>query len=277
MHMIKPDKLYFGPAGVPHKAKKKDTLTGIETIKELGLNAMELEFVYGVKLNEEVASKAKDLANQYKIILTAHAPYYVNLNSNEESKFKNSIRMVMESAKALYLSGGYSVCVHPGWYQKSSKEEAFERVKNAFKTISRMIKEEGYEVWVRPETMEGKAKFGDLDEVLAVCEGLDYILPCIDFAHLRFRNGWNDSESFKEILNRVEDSLGKEALRNMHIHISGIKMDKAGTHLNLEESDMKWREVLEVLKEYRTLGVLICESPNLEEDTLMLKKYYEEL
>ncbi|HLI45809.1 MAG TPA: TIM barrel protein [Geobacterales bacterium] len=275
--MIKPDKLYFGPAGVPHKAKKKDTLTGIETIKELGLNAMELEFVYGVKLNEEVASKAKDLANQYKIILTAHAPYYVNLNSNEESKFKNSIRMVMESAKALYLSGGYSVCVHPGWYQKSSKEEAFERVKNAFKTISRMIKEEGYEVWVRPETMEGKAKFGDLDEVLAVCEGLDYILPCIDFAHLRFRNGWNDSESFKEILNRVEDSLGKEALRNMHIHISGIKMDKAGTHLNLEESDMKWREVLEVLKEYRTLGVLICESPNLEEDTLMLKKYYEEL
>jgi len=272
--MIKPEKLYFGPAGVPHKAKKKDTITGIQTVKELELDAMELEFVYGVKLNEEQALKAKEVSKELGILLTAHAPYYVNLNSTEETKLKNSIRLVLESAKALSLAGGYSVCVHPGWYQKSTKEEAFERVKNAFKKISKIVKDEGYEVWVRPETMEGKSKFGDLDEVLSVCEGLDYVLPCVDFAHLRFRNDWNDKENFREILNRVEDSLGKDALKNMHIHISGIKLDRAGTHLNLEESDLKWREVLEVLKEYKILGVLICESPNLEEDTIMLKNYY---
>jgi len=272
--MIRPEKLYFGPAGVPHSAKKKDTLSGIQTVKELNLDAMELEFVYGVKLNEEQALKAKEMSKELGIVLTAHAPYYVNLNSLEEAKLKNSIRMVLESAKALHLAGGYSVCVHPGWYQKSTKEEALERVKNAFKKISNAIKEEGFEVWVRPETMEGKAKFGDLDEVLSVCEGLDYVLPCVDFAHLRYRNEWNSRENFEEILNRIEDSLGKEALREMHIHISGIKLDKAGTHLNLNESDMNWKEALDVLKDYRVLGVLICESPNLEEDTIMLKKYY---
>ncbi len=275
--MIKPKKLYFGPAGVPHKAKKKDTLTGIQTVKELDLDAMELEFVYGVKLNAETAMKARDLSKQLEIILTAHSPYYVNLNSTDMNKLKRSIEMVIESAKMLDLAGGYSVCVHPGWYQSSSKEEAYERVKNSFKKISMTIKDEGYNVWVRPETMEGKAKFGDLDEVLSVCEGLDYILPCIDFAHLRFRNNWNTREDFEEILNRVEESLGKEALREMHIHISGIMLDKAGTHLNLEESDLKWKEILETLKDYDVKGVVICESPNLEEDTILLKKYYTSL
>lgn len=272
--MIKPEKLYFGPAGVPHSAKKKDTVSGIETVKELELDAMELEFVYGVKLSDEQASKAKEVAKSAGILLTAHAPYYINLNSREEAKLKNSIRMALESARALHNAGGYSVCIHPGWYQSSTKEEAYERVKNSFKEISRRIKDEGYEVWVRPETMEGQAKFGDLDEVLSLCEGLDYVLPCIDFAHLRFRNGWNDREQFEEILNRVEESLGSEALKEMHMHISGIKLDKAGTHVNLKESDLKWEEILDVLKEYKVLGVLICESPNLEEDSLMLKKYY---
>jgi deoxyribonuclease-4 len=270
-------KLYFGPAGVPHAAKKKDTLTGIRTVKELNLNAMEIEFVYGVKMNEEQAIQAKSLSRELEIVLTAHAPYYINLNSSEESKLRNSINFIVQSAKALYYAGGYSVCFHPGWYQKTSKEEAFQRIKQALKKVISIIKDEGYEVWIRPETMEGKTKFGDLDEIIKLCEGMDYTLPCIDFAHLRYRNGWNSREEYENVLNKLEDSFGKEILKNMHIHISGIKLDKAGTHVNLNESDLKWKDLIEVIKEYNVYGVIISESPNLEEDALLMMNYYNSL
>jgi deoxyribonuclease-4 len=270
-------KLYFGPAGVPHAAKKKDTLTGIRTVKELSLNAMEFEFVYGVKMNEEQATQAKTLSRELEIVLTAHAPYYINLNSSEESKLRNSINFIVQSAKALYYAGGYSVCFHPGWYQKISKEEAFQRVKQALKKVISIIKDEGYEVWIRPETMEGKTKFGDLDEIIKLCEGMDYALPCIDFAHLRYRNGWNSREEYENVLNKLEDSFGKEILKNMHIHISGIKLDRAGTHVNLNEADLKWKDLIEIIKEYDVYGVIISESPNLEEDALLMMNYYNSL
>jgi deoxyribonuclease-4 len=270
-------KLYFGPAGVPHAAKKKDTLTGIRTVKELSLNAMEFEFVYGVKMNEEQATQAKTLSRELEIVLTAHAPYYINLNSSEESKLRNSINFIVQSAKALYYAGGYSVCFHPGWYQKISKEEAFQRVKQALKKVISIIKDEGYEVWIRPETMEGKTKFGDLDEIIKLCEGMDYALPCIDFAHLRYRNGWNSREEYENVLNKLEDSFGKEILKNMHIHISGIKLDRAGTHVNLNEADLKWKDLIEIIKAYDVYGVIISESPNLEEDALLMMNYYNSL
>jgi len=46
-------------------------------------------------------------------------------------------------------------------------------------------------------------------------------------------------------------------------------------HLNLEESDMNWRELLKALKDFEVDGILVCESPNLEEDALMLKNFWQ--
>ena len=77
----------------------------------------------------------------------------------------------------------------------------------------------------------------------------------------------------------IEKYLGKTGLRNMHIHVSGIEYNEKGEvrHLNLEESDLRYIELLKILKEFKVRGVLICESPNLEEDALLLKKTYRSL
>jgi len=65
----------------------------------------------------------------------------------------------------------------------------------------------------------------------------------------------------------------------MHIHMSGIEYTEKGEkrHLPLQESDMKWEDLLRVLKEFRVKGVVISESPNIEEDALLMKKKYEEI
>jgi len=74
--------------------------------------------------------------------------------------------------------------------------------------------------------MGGVSEFGSLEEVVKLAEDIgDNVLPCIDFAHLHARtNGrYNTYEEFREVLNIVESGLGREALNNMHIHISGIE------------------------------------------------------
>ena len=103
-------------------------------------------------------------------------------------------------------------------------------------------------------------------------------MPCVDFAHLHARSGGkcNSEEEFCSVLDRLEDGLGKDALRQMHIHVSGIEYTEKGErrHLPLEESDLKWKELMECLKKRRVAGVLISESPILELDALRMKDYY---
>jgi deoxyribonuclease-4 len=65
----------------------------------------------------------------------------------------------------------------------------------------------------------------------------------------------------------------------MHIHVSGIAYGGKGEikHLNLKESDFQYTELLKALKDYDVKGIVICESPNLEEDALLLQATYDTL
>ena len=89
----------------------------------------------------------------------------------------------------------------------------------------------------------------------------------------------NDYGSFRKILEVIEKRLGREALSNMHIHISGMEYGPRGErkHLNLRESKINWVDALKVIKEFNVRGVLICESPNLEEDAVLIKKTLKSL
>ena len=62
----------------------------------------------------------------------------------------------------------------------------------------------------------------------------------------------------------------------MHMHIAGIKYSNKGEikHLNLRESDLQYSELLKALKDFDVRGLLICESPSLEEDALLLQESY---
>jgi len=65
----------------------------------------------------------------------------------------------------------------------------------------------------------------------------------------------------------------------MHIHVSGIKYGGKGeiSHLDLGESDLRYVELLTALKDYGVKGIVICESPNLEEDAMLLQATYNSL
>ncbi|MCD6563656.1 MAG: TIM barrel protein [Thermoproteales archaeon] len=279
--MKKPRKLFFGTAGVPHSAKGRGTKDGIIQIKTLGLDAMELEFVRRISLTEKSAKDVYKIAHPLNILLTVHAPYYINLASPDEKKIEASIERIYMTAKVASIAGSWSLCFHAGYYMDKDPIIVYEIIKKNIEKVIKRLQDESIEIWIRPETTGKLTQFGTIEEVLKLSTELEMVMPVIDFAHIhaRFNGKYNSEDEFRSILMMIEKYLGKTGLRNMHIHVSGIEYNEKGEvrHLNLEESDLRYIELLKILKEFKVRGVLICESPNLEEDALLLKKTYRSL
>lgn len=273
--------LLFGTGGAPHSSREMTTVAGIERIAELKLGCMELEFVQGVRMGEQAARVVAAVASRLNIKLTAHAPYFINLNSHELEKLRASQDRIVQTARIAHLCGAESIIFHPAFYMGDPPEKVYEAVKSQLTEVMDWLERENNRVWVRPEIMGKVSQFGTVGEVIRLSEELDgRVAPGIDFAHWHARTGkYNTYQEFTYVLEKVKDRLGKKALDNMHIHVSGIAYGKKGElkHLNLKESDFQYIELLRALEDFGTSGMVICESPNLEEDALLLQETYHSL
>jgi len=272
--------LLFGTAGVPKSTKGSSTLDGIQRIVELGLDCLEVEFVKGVKMGGDTAEEIGKAAKREGVRLSLHAPYYVNLNSPEEGKRLASQERLLQSVRLAEKCRAESVVFHCGYYGRDEPEKAFETIKRGVREVVSILKAERSSVVLRPETMGKRSQFGSLEEVLFLCREVDGLLPCVDFSHIHAREGSGKANSYREfdrILRKIERKLGKKAIKNMHIHISGIEYGSKGElkHLNLDESDFRYEEWIHALRDYGVEGMVICESPIQERDALMLKNLYQ--
>jgi len=269
--------LLFGTGGAPHSASANTTVAGIERIAELGLGCMEIEFVLGVKMGEDEARLVAEAAARKGVKLSAHAPYFINFNAREPEKIRASQERLLKTARIAALCGAQSIVFHTAFYLGDSPEEAYNKIKKHLEEVMLQLRQENNRVCIRPEVMGKQSQFGTIEEILNLCIELEGLAPCVDFAHWHARTGiFNSYQEFVSILLQIEERLGRVALDDMHIHFSGIKYGGKGEikHLNLEESDFQYIELIRALKDYKVKGLFICESPNLEDDAQLLQKAY---
>lgn len=269
--------LLFGTAGVPHSAKEGSTLAGVERVAELGLGCMEVEFVQGVRMSRDMARQVGLMARGVNVRLTVHAPYYMNLNSRDPKVLAASAQRLLASARMAWAMGATDVVFHPGFYHDDPPSLVLARIRRRLKEVVDTLTEEGNPVRLRPEVMGRQSQFGTLDEVLELSLEVPQVAPCIDFGHWHARTGrYNSYQEFVALLDQVEAALGPLALKAMHIHVAGMEYGPKGErrHLVFAQSDLNYREFVLALKHRGVEGVVICESPNLEEDALRLKKEY---
>lgn len=269
--------LLFGTAGTPHSAEIPSTVGGIERVAELGLGCMEIEFVQSVRMGEAAAREVAETAARTGIRLTVHAPYYINLNAREPDKVRASQERLLKAARVGALCGAFSVAFHPAFYMGDTPEQTYETVRKHLVEVLEELDAEGNQVWVRPETMGKPSQFGDLEEILSLSAELERVAPCIDFAHWHARTGRHNSyDEFSAVLSRIDARLGRAALEELHIHVAGIAYGAKGErkHLDLEESDLAYVQLVKTLKDYDVRGVVVCESPNREADALLLQETY---
>ena len=256
--------LFFGTGGTPHSARTPSTVAGIERIAELGLGCMEIEFVQGVRMGEAGARQVAEAATREGVRLSAHAPYFINLNAHEPEKIRASQERLLQTARIGSLCGVESIVFHAAFYLGDPSGEVYSRVRQYLEEVLDQLKQESNRVWVRPEVLGKPSQFGTVDEIL----------------NWHARTGkYNSYQEFTSVLLQIKDRLGGAALGNMHIHVAGIAYGKKGEtkHLNLRESDFQYDELLQALKDYDARGLVVCESPNLEEDALLLQATYKSL
>ncbi len=272
--------LLFGTGGTPRSAKTGSSIDGIKRIAELGLGCMELEFVQGVRMRKESAIQVSETATRAGIKLSAHAPYFINFNAHEPEKIRASQERLLQTARIAALCGAENAVFHTAFYLGDQAEKAYSTVKKYLAETLSQLKKERNQVRIRPELMGKGTQFGTIEEILNLSTELEGVAPCIDFAHWHARTGkFNSYHEFAAILEQLEERLGRTALDNMHIHVSGIAYGEKGEikHLNLEESDLQYVELLKASKDYDARGIIICESPNLEKDALLLQATYHNL
>ena len=273
--------LIFGTAGIPLTTPPPHgTIDGIRRVAGLGLGCMELEFVQGIYLGEEEALETAKTAADAGVVLSAHAPYFINFNAHETRKLKASQGYLYKSARIASLCNASGVVFHAGFYLGDPPPQAYQTISKYVAEVADRLKEEGINILLRPEVSGKVSQFGSLEEILKLCAQNDGLAPCIDFAHWHARSSANNSyEEFASALENVRQYLGEAALRDMHLHISGIEYGARGErrHLELEKSDLKYKELLKALSDYGVGGRVICESPSQEEDALRLKAAYNAL
>ena len=272
-------KMLFGTAGIPISSKKRDSVNGIKRVKELGLEAMELEFVRGVNMGKETAGLVKKAAEKEEIMLSVHAPYYINLNSKEEAKVKASKKRIMDSAYIGELCNAKIVTFHPAYFQKMDEKHVLEKVADVLNEMTEEIEKKGWKIKLAPETTGKASQLGSLKETIALCKKVKGMLPMIDWSHLHARdNGRFKSEKdFEKAIEEIPENYRKF----LYMHASGIRFGAKGerNHLEMEdeENSFNYKWFLKALFKEKVSGRIICESPNIERDALLMQKYWKKL
>ncbi len=268
----------FGTVGSPISTPKKPggSVGATLRIAELGLDALELGWVRSVRVSEKTCAVIKSTAEESDVAISVHAPYYINLNANDE-EWPKSRKRLMDAAHFGNLAGATDIIFHPGSYFGKLPEEVLPLAIDRLRGCLDEIRSLGNPVILRPETMGKSAMLGSLEDTIKMSQAIDGVEPCIDFAHMHARPGdgsMNTYDEWRRALEAYGEALGAAALQNLHAHLSGIEYTPKGEkeHLPILGSDFDLEALLKALDEFDCGGRIVCESPVMEEDALVIQE-----
>jgi deoxyribonuclease IV len=268
----------FGTVGSPIGTPKKPggSVGAIEFSRSIKLDALELGWVQSVRVTEATCALIKATGEAQGVALSVHAPYFINLNATDEEWTKSRKRL-MDAAHYGYLAGATDIIFHPGSYFGNDPVDVLKVAIPRLEGCVKELQQNGDKVTLRPETMGKSAMLGSAEDAIAMSKAMDMVQPCLDFAHLHARPGdgtMNTYDEWSRLLEKYGKALGKKALKNLHIHLSGIEYGPKGekNHLPLADADLDLKALFKALHTFECAGRILCESPIMEEDAQNMKK-----
>ncbi len=271
-------KFKFGPAGKP--LSYRGSMHGVPGfLRGIGLNAFEYQAVRGVRISEEQARELGLEASKNGVLVSLHAPYFINLSSLSEPTLTASVERLCESVRASMHMNAYVVVFHPGYYRGSTPREALNRTISALKKVEEFRNSiNAASVWLGPETVGKASQLGSLEENIEICRAISSCRPVIDWAHIYARTRGSLITSIDHVIKVVEEverELGSGPVKPLHMHFSKIEYGRGGEreHHALSEASYgpSFELVCKGLTQVGVEGVFISESPLLEKDALLMK------
>lgn len=257
--------IYIGPAGTGGSSAQ-----GFINVKNAGMDAVEIEFTYSIWMTTKDAGKIRELNKKLGLKLSIHAPYYINLNSEDKRKILASKKRILGCCEIGNIVGAKYVIFHPGYYSGMSREQTYQNIKKQVLDMQKIIKRNKWHVILAPETTGKPSQFGDLEDLIRMKKETGCHL-CIDFAHLKAR--YNGKMSYEE----MAEAIKKANLGHLPCHFSGIEFTEKGERRHLITSEKEIKEFLRALKKHKVDCTIINESPDPLGDALKTKKILSNL
>ena len=246
-----------GPAG----SGGLGNLKGVQKAADMGLDCMEVEFTYGVRLDLKTAKAVGVLAKEKGIILSVHAPYYINLASDEKDKFDASRKRILDSCERAHAMGARNVVFHAGFYQKRTAGQTYDLIKKAIGGMQERIALKGWQVKLCPEITGKPSQFGSLEELMRLKQQTGCGIT-VDFSHLYARQ--QGEIDYAKTLKKLPQKF--------HAHFSGIEYGDKGERKHKRTTQKFFEPLARALIKCRVDITLINESPKPYEDAIMMKK-----
>lgn len=265
----------LGPAGIPLSSSGRTIEDGITYTRELGLNAMEVQFVRGITIDEEYAEQCGEQAAEADIPLSVHAPYYTNLATDNESTLEKSIQKIKDAGEMAQAMGAHLVVVNPGFYTSHDKDETVELVTERLRKVRDWYTRHDLDADIGLKTMGKQKTFGTLDEVVEITGSTKHTKPVVNLGniHGRTNGSLQEPEDFKKILDRVAD-IGVE---HFHLQFSGVQYE-SGNVVNtipIKKSDLDFEPLLDCILDNDLDVTVISDSPIVEHDAMHMKLILE--
>lgn len=247
----------IGPAG----SEGKGNLAGVKKVARMGLDCMEVEFTYGVRMPIDEARRVGEFAQAKAIALSVHAPYYINLASDEEEKVVASKERILASCERAHALGAQNVVFHAGFYQKKTAARTYDLIKKEILAIQDEISKKKWKVTLCPETTGKPSQFGSLEEILQLMKDTGCGIT-VDFSHLYARQqGQIDYAGILKVLpNRF------------HAHFSGIEYGDKGERRHIKTQKKFFEPLAAELVKRKLDIILVNESPQPYRDAAMMKR-----
>ena len=275
----------FGPAGNAEDFPYKSSADAPRWLKELGLDCYEYQCGKGIHVGEETARKVGLAAVEHGIVLSLHAPYFINLANPDPDALQKTIGYITGACQVAEWMGAGRVVIHSGALMKRTRREAQDIALHSLKEVIAACDGAGFgHIALCPETMGKINQLGDLDEVLELCTLDERLIPCIDFGHLYARSlGADDgTEAMERMLNRMEEVLGSDRASRFHSHFSHIEFTPNGgekchrTFAGDGGYGPDWGPLAEAVARRGWSPTFICESAGTQaEDALAMKRVYQ--
>lgn len=277
----------FGPAGNAADFPYKTSERAPAWIAAQGLDCYEYQCGKGVHIGEESARRIGAAAELAGIVLSLHAPYFINLANPDPDSRQKTIGYITAACRAADWMGARRVVIHSGALMGRTRRQAMEIALPALSAVLAACDDAGFgHIALCPETMGKINQLGDLDEMLELC-GLDErLIPCVDFGHLYARSlGREDGEeAMARILDKMAAALGQERASRFHSHFSHIEFTPKGgekCHRTFEDDGGYGPDWTPLARQVAARGwspTFICESAGTQaRDAAEMKRIYQGL
>lgn len=235
---------------------------GIDTVIE-SEDILQVLF-WNMARNYDEIAEGGEVAKELDVQLSMHAPYYMDLLSDEEiaEKSYDHLKWSLTIGRSM---GAKRVVTHTGFYRGTKKVSAA-KAQKVYSRITKEFKHENGFPYVGVEAAGKPELFGTTAELIALAKKVPGVEPILNFPHIHSLGGGSltDVASFEAVISEYE----KYAKYDLYAEFSGVE-HKDGSEVRMtaiKHGDLKFETLAEFLQGYDKDMTIISMSPLLEHD-----------